>query len=112
MFKIIIAYLNTASGAVVFIYVWESVMIYGVVSSARNTDTINSAIFMLKIKHHFHKPFPSLTERDFLQILVYFVPAKYRSLSDFFVYSVSWHLFVPLTIFSPDITGLEFFLNV
>ena len=84
MSKIIIAYLNTASGAVVFVYVWESVMIDGVVSSARNTDTINSAIFMLKTKHHFHKPFPSLTERGFLQILVYFVPAKCRSLSDFF----------------------------
>ena len=80
MFKIIIAYLNTASGAVVFVYVWESVMIDGVFSYTRNTYTINTAIFMFKTKHHFNKAFPSLTERGFLQILVYFVPAKHFTL--------------------------------
>ena len=84
MFKIIIAYLNTASGAVVFVYVWESVMIDGVFSYTRNTYPINAAIFMIKTKHNFHKPLPSMTERGFLQILVYFVPTKCRSMSDFF----------------------------
>ena len=65
MFKIIIAYLNTASGAVVFVYVWESVMIDEVFSYTRNTYPINAAIFMLKTKHNFHNPLPSMTERGF-----------------------------------------------